>query len=147
MPRTKQRRCRTAQSVHRRAGVISGRAIADEGVLAPSLGISGRLRVGGDGWKHRGGLLWVEGRRRAVEWFNSPRRHGGGDFLCGLKHALQMLEVTEDETKNVVAFLKYSPVPLRGESCNNIYVRRPISKTKGRFGCVLSITILGEERR
>ena len=58
-----------------------------------------------------------------------------------------MLEVTKDETKDVVAFLKYSPVRLRRESCDNIYVRRPISKTKGRFGCILSITILGDERK
>ena len=87
------------------------------------------------------------GRRRAVEWFNSARRHGGGDFLLWLKHALQMLAITKGETKNVVAFLKYSPVPLRRQSCVYIYVRRPISKTEGRFGCVLSITNLEDERK
>ena len=146
LPRTKQQRCRTAQSVHRRAGVISGRAIADEGVLAPSLDISGRLRVGGDGWRRRGGLLWAVGRRRAVEWFNSARRHGGGDFLWWLKHTLQMLKVTKDDTKDVVAFLKASPVRLCHVNVKNICVRKAISNSKGRIGCVLSIAILGEER-
>ena len=27
-----------------------------------------------------GGLLWAVGQRRAVEWFNSARHHGGVDF-------------------------------------------------------------------
>ena len=56
---------------------MSGHSMVDEGALPPSLGVSGRLRVGGDGWRRRGGLFWAVERRRAVEWLDSARRHGG----------------------------------------------------------------------
>ena len=57
-----------------------------------------------------------------------------------------MLEVTKDDTKDVVAFLKASPVRLCRVNVKNICVRKAISNSKGRIGCVLSIAILGEER-
>ena len=94
-------------------------------------------------------LCW---RREGVVYFG---RWDKGEQSNGSIRLVTMVELIfiflwwlkNNENKDVVAFLKGSSARLHRINNNNINVRRAVSNSKGLFGWVSSIAILGEERR